>query len=85
VVAPFEEVSQKILPKLAGIRLCESTAQRTTEMVGQGLSCLILLQERVEGFIRCGAGLGHPDLMQVGLGQQRPPPTTAPSAIEIRL
>jgi hypothetical protein len=38
VVAPFEEVSRQILPKLAGIRLCESTAQRTTEAAGQRLS-----------------------------------------------
>ena len=37
VVAPFEEVSQKILPRLAGIRVCESTAQRTTEAAGARL------------------------------------------------
>jgi hypothetical protein len=37
VVAPFEEVSQKLLPRLAGLRLCESTAQRTTEAVGSRL------------------------------------------------
>jgi hypothetical protein len=38
VVCPFEEVSQRALPKLAGIRICESTAQRTTERAGQRLS-----------------------------------------------
>jgi len=38
VLAPFAEVSQKILPKAAGIRVCESTTQRTTEGVGQRLS-----------------------------------------------
>lgn len=38
VVSPFEEVSQRALPKLAGIRICESTAQRTTEAAGQRLS-----------------------------------------------
>jgi hypothetical protein len=37
-VAPFEEVSQTLLPKLAGLRPCTSTAQRTTEAVGQRLS-----------------------------------------------
>src|SRR5439155_11748122 len=37
-LSPFEEVSQKVLPKLAGIRLCESTAQRTTEAAGRRLS-----------------------------------------------
>ena len=36
-VCPFEEVSQKLLPKLAGIRVCESTAQRTTEAAGRRL------------------------------------------------
>jgi hypothetical protein len=38
VVSPFEEVSQRALPKLAGIRICESTAQRTTESAGRRLS-----------------------------------------------
>ena len=37
VAAPFEEVSQKLLPKLAGLRLGEATAQRTTEAAGQRL------------------------------------------------
>lgn len=41
VVSPFAEVSSKLLPKLAGLRLCESTAERTTEATGQRLSAAL--------------------------------------------
>jgi hypothetical protein len=34
LLSSFEEASQKVLPKLAGIRLSESTAERTTEAAG---------------------------------------------------
>jgi len=34
LLSGFEEASQKVLPKLAGIRLSESTAERTTEAAG---------------------------------------------------
>src|SRR5262245_17626552 len=37
LLASFEEASQKVLPKLAGLRLSESTAERTTEAVGARL------------------------------------------------
>ena len=37
LLSSFEEASQKVLPKLAGIRLSESTAERTTEAVGERL------------------------------------------------
>jgi hypothetical protein len=33
----FAEAAQKILPKLSGLRLSESTAERTTERVGEGI------------------------------------------------
>ena len=34
-LASFAEAAQKILPKLSGLRLSESTAERTTERVGE--------------------------------------------------
>lgn len=34
LLSSFEEASQKVLPKLAGIRLSESTTERTTEAIG---------------------------------------------------
>ena len=34
LLSSFEEASQKVLPKLAGLRLSESTAERTTEAAG---------------------------------------------------
>lgn len=37
LLSSFEEASQKVLPKLAGVRLSESTVERTTEAVGQRL------------------------------------------------
>ena len=37
LLSSFEEASRKILPKLAGLRLSESSAERTTEAAGQRL------------------------------------------------
>jgi hypothetical protein len=37
LLCSFEEASRKVLPKLAGLRLSESTAERTTEAAGQRL------------------------------------------------
>jgi hypothetical protein len=37
----FAEAAQKVLPELAGLRLSESTAQRTTEDAGQRLGALL--------------------------------------------
>jgi hypothetical protein len=79
VVAPFEEVSQKILPKLAGIRLCESTAQRTTETVGQRLSAvwesgatLGKAQRWAWSKDACGRRCAYVSLDATGVGQQGP-------------
>jgi hypothetical protein len=38
LLCSFEEASRKVLPKLAGLRLSESTAERTTEAAGQRLA-----------------------------------------------
>lgn len=38
LLCSFEEASRKVLPKLAGLRLSESTAERTTEATGQRLA-----------------------------------------------
>lgn len=79
VVAAFEEVSQKILPKLAGIRLCESTAQRTTEAAGQRLSDALASgatwgESRVWDWSRDGSGrrCAYVSLDATGVGQQGP-------------
>jgi hypothetical protein len=40
LLSSFEEASRKVLPKLAGLRLSESTAERTTETSGQRLDQL---------------------------------------------
>ena len=37
LLSSFEEASRKVLPKLAGLRLSESTAERSTEAAGQRL------------------------------------------------
>ncbi len=37
LLSGFEEACQKVLPKMAGIRLSESTVERTTEAVGERL------------------------------------------------
>jgi hypothetical protein len=38
LLCSFDEASRKVLPKLAGLRLSESTAERTTEAAGQRLA-----------------------------------------------
>jgi hypothetical protein len=37
----FEEAAEKVLPEMSGLRLSESTAQRTTEAAGQRLGQLL--------------------------------------------
>jgi hypothetical protein len=39
-VGSFAEAAEKLLPRMAGLRLCESTVQRTTEAAGQRLGTL---------------------------------------------
>jgi hypothetical protein len=45
LLSGFEEASQKVLPKMAGIRLSESTVERTTEAVGERLG--VALEEGI--------------------------------------
>jgi hypothetical protein len=42
-VGSFAEAAQKILPKLGGLRLSESTVERTTERVGQDVGARLAL------------------------------------------
>jgi hypothetical protein len=37
VIASFAEAAKEVLSRLAGLKLSEATAQRTTEMAGQEL------------------------------------------------
>ncbi len=46
----FEEAGEKVLPEMSGLRLSESTAQRTTEAAGQ----------RLDGWLDTGHTLGGP-------------------------
>lgn len=41
LLSSFAEASQKVLPKLAGLRLSESTVERTTETVGERLGAAL--------------------------------------------
>jgi hypothetical protein len=41
LLSSFEEASQKVLPTLAGVRVSESTVERTTEAVGQRLGAAL--------------------------------------------
>jgi hypothetical protein len=78
-VAPFAEVSTTLLPKVAGLRLCESTVQRTTEAAGQRLSAA-----RAAGMVfgparawewstdRAGRTCAYVSLDATGVGQQGP-------------
>ena len=45
----FQEAAEKILPKMASLRLSESTAQRTSETAGRRLRDLLLEQKKVLG------------------------------------
>ena len=45
----FQEAAKKVLPKMASIRLSESTVQRTSEAAGRRLRNLLLEQKKVLG------------------------------------
>jgi hypothetical protein len=79
LLSGFEEASRKVLPKLAGIRLSESTLERTTEAVGQRLG-QELAQGRLWGKALCwdwaadagGQRCAYVSVDATGVGQQGP-------------
>jgi hypothetical protein len=79
LLSSFEESSRKILPKLAGLRLSESTAERTTEAAGQRLKEHWAAGETLGGFQpwpwsadNTGQSCAYVSVDATGVGQQGP-------------
>jgi hypothetical protein len=79
LLCSFEEASRKVLPKLAGLRLSESTAERTTEAVGQRLAQRWAAGDTLGGFRpwpwstdSTGQSCAYVSVDATGVGQQGP-------------
>jgi hypothetical protein len=77
LLSSFEEASRKILPKLAGLRLSESSAERTTEAAGQRLKEHWAAGETLGGFQpwswsedNAGQRCAYVSVDATGVGQQ---------------
>jgi hypothetical protein len=77
LLCSFDEASRKVLPKLAGLHLSESTAERTTEAAGQRLAQRWAAGETL-GDVQpwqwsrdnCGQSCAYVSVDATGVGQQ---------------